>query len=282
MITGGVMIYGLIGEKLGHSYSKIIHEKLGAYTYDLFPLTIQELDPFLKERRFAGLNVTIPYKQTVIPYCDYISPLAKEIGAVNTLYFNGQRKLCGTNTDYNGFIYALESAGIPIYNKKILILGDGATCKTIRKAVLDKGANEIIIASRKVKTPIFEQLKTSTEFSPYALINCTTLNYEDLDAQLDVEIIINATPVGMWPNTASRPVDLSKFYKCCGVFDVVYNPYYTKFILQAKELGIPYASGLAMLVAQATAAAEYFTGENGFETHNNTIIKELKELFLTA
>ncbi|MHC1723323.1 MAG: shikimate dehydrogenase [Aminipila sp.] len=276
------MIYGLIGEKLGHSYSKIIHEKLGAYTYDLFPLTIQELDCFLKNREFTGLNVTIPYKQTVIPYCDYVSPLAKEIGAINTLYFNEQGKLCGTNTDYMGFIYAMDSVEIPIYNKKVLILGDGATSKTIRKAVLDKGANEIVIASRKVETPIFEQLKTSKQFSPYALINCTTLNYKDLDAQLDAEIIINATPVGMWPNTSGRPIDLSKFSKCCGVFDVVYNPYYTKFILQAKELGIPYASGLAMLVAQATAAAEYFTGSMGFEAYNQTIIKELKELFLTA
>lgn len=275
------MIYGLIGEKLGHSYSKIIHEKLGAYSYDLFPLTMQELDCFLKERNFAGLNVTIPYKQTVIPYCDFVSPLAKEIGAVNTLYFNNQGNLCGTNTDYSGFIYAMDSAGIPIYNKKVLILGDGATCKTIRKALLDKGANEIIIASRKVSTPVFEQLKTDKEVSPYALINCTTLNYTDLDAQYDAEIIINSTPVGMWPNMDNSPIDLSRFSKCCGVFDVVYNPYYTKFILQAKELGIPYASGLAMLVAQATAAAVYFTGKRGFEVHNKAIIRDLKELFLS-
>lgn len=276
------MIYGLIGEKLGHSYSKIIHEKLGAYSYDLFPLTIHELDGFLKERNFAGLNVTIPYKQTVIPYCDYVSPLAKEIGAVNTLYFNDQGGLCGTNTDYSGFIYAIDSADITIYNKKVLILGDGATCKTIRKAVLDKGASEIIITSRKVDAPVFEQLKTNREVSPYALINCTTLNYKDLDAQLDAEIIINATPVGMWPNTGNRPVDLSRFSRCCGVFDVVYNPYYTQFILQAKELGIPYASGLAMLVAQATAAAMYFTGKSGFEGYNEAIIKDLKALFLTS
>lgn len=274
------MIYGLIGEKLGHSYSKIIHEKLGAYTYNLFPLAKNELDSFLKKREFTGLNVTIPYKETVIPYCNYISPLAKKIGAVNTLYFNKEDMLCGTNTDYYGFIYAMENANISIYNKKVLILGDGATCKTIRQAILDKGASEIVIASRKVKTPIFEHFKTEIEKAPYKLINCTTLNYKDLDVQLDVEIIINTTPVGMWPNTDNRPIDLRKFPKCLGVFDVIYNPYYTKFILQAKELGIPYASGLAMLVAQATAAAEYFTGKSGFKIHNNTIITELKELFL--
>ncbi|WP_312091309.1 shikimate dehydrogenase family protein [Aminipila sp.] len=275
------MIYGLIGEKLGHSYSKIIHEKLGAYTYDLFPLTEQELDLFLKAREFSGLNVTIPYKQTVIPYCDQVSPLAQEIGAVNTLYFNAKGMLCGTNTDYHGFIYAMEGADISLYNKKVLILGDGATCKTIRKAVLDKGASEVIIASRKVGEPIFENFKTSKNFSPYELINCTTLNYQDLDAQLDAEIVINATPVGMWPNTENRPIDLKKFTNCIGVFDVIYNPYYTKFILQAKELGIPYASGLAMLVAQATEAAGYFTGKKGFETYNTAIMAELKDLFLT-
>lgn len=275
------MIYGLIGEKLGHSYSKIIHEKLGAYKYDLFPLSRKELDIFLKKREFKGLNVTIPYKETVIPYCDYVSPLAKEIGAVNTLYFNDKNKLCGTNTDYSGFIYAMESAGIPICNKKILILGDGATCKTIRKAIIDKGASEIIIASRKVEAPISERFKQSSETSPSALINCTTLNYKDLNTQTDAEVIINTTPVGMWPNTDNRPINLNSFPECCGVFDVIYNPYYTKFILQAKELGLPYASGLDMLVAQATAAAEYFIGKKGLKTHNHTIIKELKEMFLT-
>lgn len=274
------MIYGLIGEKLGHSYSKIIHEKLGAYTYDLIPLTSQELDSFLKNRNFKGLNVTIPYKQTVIPYCDQVSPLAQEIGAVNTLYFNAQGELCGTNTDYAGFIYAMERAEISVQNKKVLILGDGATCKTVRKAVLDMGAREILIASRKIVTPVFQSLKTDTKHSPYPLINCTTLNYKDLDAQPDAEIIINTTPVGMWPNTDGRPIYLSRFSMCCGVFDVVYNPYYTQFIQQAKELGIPYASGLAMLVAQASAAAGCFTGKGGFASQNETIIKELKNLFI--
>lgn len=275
------MIYGLIGEKLGHSYSKIIHEKLKDYTYDLYPLEKDQVDTFMKKREFLGLNVTIPYKETVIPYCDYVSPLAKEIGAVNTLYFNEQGLLCGTNTDYYGFIYAMESAGITIHNKKILLLGDGATCKTIRKAVLDQGASEIVIASRKVKEPIFDHFKATSEKSAYNFINCTTLNYKDLEAQLDVDVIINTTPVGMWPNTDNRPIDLSKFSKCRGIFDVIYNPYYTKFILQAKELGIPYASGLSMLVAQATAAAEYFTGKKSYVNQNHDIIKELKEMFIT-
>ena len=272
-------MYGLIGEKLGHSYSKIIHEKLGAYSYDLIPLTREELDVFLKKRDFDGLSVTIPYKQTVIPYCDFISPLAQKIGAVNTLYFDNAGRLWGTNTDYTGFLYAVEQAGIPIRDKNILILGDGATCKTIRRAVWDQGAKEILIASRKVDAPIVETLHAESEDAPYASIHCTTLNYKDLAAQSDVEIIINATPVGMWPNTEARPIDLKEFPNCCGVFDVIYNPYYTKLLRQAEELNIPHASGLAMLVAQATAAAVYFTGRDGFDSQNQRIINELKELF---
>lgn len=271
------MTYGLVGEKLGHSYSKVIHEKLKAYDYELFPLSEDEVIEFVKSRDFEGLNVTIPYKQTVMPYCDLISPLAEEIGAVNTLYFDKERRLCGTNTDYHGFIYAMEDGAIPIYDKKVLILGDGATCKTLRKAVLDMGANEIVIASRRVEAPVFEHFQRDTTTAPFERINCTTINYLDLDAQPDVQVIINATPVGMFPNIQGTPVDLSRFPKCIGVFDVVYNPYYTQFILQAKDLGIPYASGLSMLVAQATAAAGYFTGGKDFSDKNSEIISCLKE-----
>ncbi|QIB68046.1 shikimate dehydrogenase [Aminipila butyrica] len=274
------MMYGLIGEKLGHSYSKIIHEKLGAYTYDLCPLTAEALDGFLKTRNFKGLNVTIPYKQTVMPYCDWISPLAKEIGAVNTLYFDKEGRLCGTNTDYQGVLYALKQANISISHKKVIILGDGATCKTIRQAVLDLGARELIIASRKTQDLRMEEISTTSPCAPYEKVPCTTLNYRDLDSHRDGEILINSTPVGMWPHTAGQPADLQQFPACDGVFDVVYNPYYTNFIQQAKNLNIPYASGLAMLVAQATAAAGYFTGKTDFEASNQDIIADLKKTFL--
>lgn len=270
------MRYGLIGEKLGHSYSKVIHEKLGAYVYDLCPLAKDELEAFLKARNFKGLNVTIPYKQDVMAYCDQITPLAEKIGAVNTLYFDKGGQLWGTNTDYQGVIYALTQAGIPIRQKKVLILGDGATCKTIRQAVVDQGARQLVIASRRAEKPLLEEIAVDSPDSPYQSIPCVTVNYSHLPDHSDGEVVINATPVGMWPHVEGRPADLSLFPSCCGVFDVVYNPYYTNFIRQAKELDIPYASGLAMLVAQATAAAEYFTGETSFESKNEIILGELK------
>lgn len=270
------MSYGLIGEKLGHSYSKIIHEKIGAYDYSLFPLAKEELDPFLKARNFSGLNVTIPYKQAVMTYCEELSPLAREIGAVNTLYFDEQNRLCGTNTDYIGFIQAFSGAGIPIADKKVLILGDGATCRTIKKAVLDQGAGEIIIASRKIDVPEYEELTSSQGKK----IQSTILNYKDLHLHKDSQVVINTTPVGMWPDVDGSLVNLDDFPVCEGVFDVIYNPYYTKLVEQARQRNLPHANGLAMLVAQATAAAEYFTGKGGFESENDRILKELEASIL--
>ncbi|MBN7774490.1 shikimate dehydrogenase family protein [Clostridium aminobutyricum] len=264
-------MFGLIGAKLGHSYSKIIHEKLKAYSYELIPLTVEELDRFLKERKFDGLNVTIPYKETVIPYCDYVSPLAQEIGAVNTLYFDPEGRLCGTNTDYIGFLQAAAMAHITFEGKKILILGDGGTCKTILKAVLDSGAKEVIIGSRKISAD-----KKDTFIARGQAISCTTTNYENLSLHRDVEIVINTTPIGMFPNVGGSLIDLRDFPLCSGVFDVVYNPYYTTLLKQAKDLGIPHANGLSMLVAQATEAAKYFTGQDGWSTKNEQIIEELR------
>lgn len=266
------MLFGLIGAKLGHSYSKIIHEKLKAYPYELIPLTLEELDIFLKERKFNGLNVTIPYKETVIPYCDYVSPLAKEIGAVNTLYFDQERRLCGTNTDYAGFLQASAAANIRFEDKKILILGDGGTCKTILKAVTDSGAIEVLIGSRKVLEDKIEPILARGRE-----ITCTTTRYETLSAHKDIEIVINTTPIGMSPNVGGSLIDLQDFPKCSGVFDVVYNPYYTVLLNQAKELEIPHANGLSMLVAQATEAAKYFTGKDGWSAMNEQIMEELKE-----
>lgn len=263
------MRYGLLGEKLGHSYSKLIHEMLGDYKYDLIPLSLSELHDFLNARNFKGMNVTIPYKQEVMQFCDKISPLAQEIGAVNTLYIDDEGKLHGTNTDYVGFLYAMDEAGISITDKTVLILGDGATHKTIKSAILNRKAKKVLVASRKVVGEI--PLENAPEDS-------LLLNYAALKNHPEVDIVINSTPVGMFPNVEGSPVDLKLFPHCTGVFDVVYNPYYTNFIKQAMELNIPYASGLSMLVAQATAAAGYFTSKGSdYETENERIINELKK-----
>lgn len=265
------MEYGSLGRNMKHSYSKIIHEELG-YDYALISLEPEEIDGFLTKREFKGLSVTIPYKKTVIDYCDHLTPLAAEIGAVNALYFDENHQLWGTNTDYSGFLYALDTAGISVGGKKVVILGDGATCQTIKKAVSDRGAGELIVASRKVTGPAV--CKTGD-------ISCLMLNYEDLAKQTDAEVIINATPVGMRPDTSGCLVDLKNFPDCKGVFDVVYNPFYTKLIKQAEDLQIPYASGLSMLVAQATVAAGYFRGKCGFyEKETERIIAKLKREFI--
>lgn len=245
------MTYGLIGEKLGHSYSKIIHEALGSYKYQLFSLDPDAFERFLKKRNFSGLNITIPYKKAVIPLCDRISPLAKEIGAVNTLYFKDD-VLWGTNTDYDGFLYAAKAAGISFAGKKVLILGNGGTSLTARKAVLDSGAREILITSRRGEP------------------GC--ISYSELTAHRDMDIIVNTTPVGTYPNNGGCLIDLSQFPGCSGVIDVIYNPLTTELLYQAKERGIPYSNGLPMLVAQATAAAEYFLGCNDFQQQNESII----------
>lgn len=250
------MTYGLIGEKLGHSYSKIIHEMLGRYEYDLLSLNREELNNFISSREFNGLNITIPYKKDVIPYCDLISPLAQEIGSVNTLYFQ-DGKLCGTNTDYPGFLYAAQSAGISFAGKKVLILGNGGTSLTARKAVRDSGASSILITTRRNEE------------------GC--VSYEDLKNHRDAEIIINTTPVGTYPNNGGRLISLSDFPGCKGVMDVIYNPFATDLLQQAEELGIPHTNGLPMLVAQATAAAEYFLGESGLQNENSRIISALEK-----
>lgn len=250
------MTYGLIGERLGHSYSKIIHEMLGRYEYRLMSMDHEQLDKFISDRKFKGLNITIPYKKTVIPYCDRISNLAQDIGAVNTLYFQGE-ELWGTNTDYQGFLYAADLAGIDFQEKKVLILGNGGTSLTARKAAHDRGASQILITTRRNER------------------GC--ISYEDLKNHRDVQIIINTTPVGTYPNNGGRLISLSDFPECIGVIDVIYNPFATDLLQQAEALNIPHSNGLPMLVAQATFAAEYFLGESGFQKENRRIISALKK-----
>jgi len=229
-----MLFYGLVGEKLSHSFSKRIHSMLGSYFYDLFSVDESEFDELIEKREFGGLNITIPYKQRVIPLCDTLSDNARRIGAVNTVV-NKNGKLFGYNTDYLGFNFMLKEKGIELCGKKVLILGSGGTSLTATACAQDAGAREIVVVSRKGKN-----------------------NYENIEKHFDSEIIINTTPVGMFPNNSKSPVKLSCFTKCNGVVDVIYNPLRTALLLQAEELGIPYSNGLLMLVAQAKFASELF------------------------
>ncbi len=232
------MRYGLIGEKLGHSYSKIIHEMLADYTYDLIPLSKEAFPNFMEKKDFTAINVTIPYKQAVIPYLDELHPLAEKIGAVNTIVHKDGR-YTGYNTDFYGFKYLLEHNKIDIENKKCLILGSGGTSHTVQAVLEHLGASKILIISRK-----------DTEYS-VSYENC----YKN---HTDAQVIVNTTPLGMYPNVESSPLDLSTFLSCEAVIDAIFNPLETRLIKQAHELGKIGITGLEMLVAQAKQAIEYF------------------------
>ena len=234
------MEYGLIGEHLGHSYSKLIQEKLlDNYTYEIQEVSKEDLDSFMKKREFKAINVTIPYKQAVIPYLEEMDQAARKIGAVNTIV-NRNGKLYGYNTDYYGFRYMVETHGISMKGKKVLVLGNGGASQAIQAVVHDLGACEMIITDLILKDNVIsieEAYKNHT----------------------DVNIIINTTPMGMYPKVHGIAVNLSKFKKCEAVFDCIYNPQDTEFTLQAKERGIKVAvTGLEMLVGQAKRALEFF------------------------
>ncbi len=233
-------LYGLIGAKLGHSYSKIIHEQLAGYQYELIPLpTEAEARAFMEKRAFAAINVTIPYKQLVIPYCDVVDPKAKEIGAVNTIV-NRDGKLYGYNTDYTGFSYLARVHGVDFADKTVLILGTGGTHSTVEAVCRDGGAKEILSASRTGK---------------YG-----ALTYNEAMRRRDVQIIVNTTPCGMYPNVGQCMLDPTAFPELEAVLDVVYNPFRTELLLRAEDHGVKTAGGFEMLVAQAVYAAQYFTG----------------------
>jgi shikimate dehydrogenase len=241
-----MMRYGLIGEKLGHSYSKIIHEKLADYKYDLIPLTREELVTFMKEKYFTAINVTIPYKEEVIPYLDELHPLAKEINAVNTIV-NKSGQLTGYNTDFYGFQYMLLHNDIKVTGKKCLVLGNGGTSKTVQAVLKHLGASKVYVVSR------------SAEDNPETEDILQRITYENCYLQhTDAATIINTTPIGMYPNIEASPLDLTAFTACKAVVDVIYNPSKTKLTLQAEELGMKAVTGLEMLVAQAKQAIEYF------------------------
>jgi len=230
--------YGCIGKKLTHSFSKEIHAKLADYKYDLIELGEEEIKPFFEKKDFEAINVTIPYKETVIPYLYSISDVAKRIGAVNTIV-NKSGKLYGYNTDYYGMKALIEKIGISLKDKKVLILGTGGTSKTAQVVSEDMGAAHILKVSRSKKE------------------NCITYE-EALNDHFDANIIINTTPAGMYPDCDSVPIDISEFPMLEGVIDAVYNPLCTNFVCDAKEKGIKASGGLYMLVMQAVYAVEKF------------------------
>ena len=229
-------VYGLLGEHLGHSYSPEIHAGLGEYEYRLFEMEAGDVPAFLASDRFEAINVTIPYKKTVLPYLTEISPEAEKIGSVNTITRLPGGGLRGDNTDYYGFSYMLDRAKIDVAHKKCLILGSGGASLTAVAVVTDRGGLPTVI-SRSGEN-----------------------NYENILRHADADVIINTTPVGMYPNNGESPVDLSMFPKLCGVVDMIYNPCRTALLLQAERRGIPSAGGLSMLVAQAKRANELFFG----------------------
>lgn len=230
--------YGCIAKKLTHSFSKEIHAKLADYEYELMELNEDEIDNFFNKKEFNAINVTIPYKQTVIPYLDTLSDVAKRIGAVNTIV-NKDGKLYGYNTDYYGMKALIEKIGIDIKDKKVLILGTGGTSKTARVLTKDMGANQVITVSRS----------KSEEYVTYE---------EAIKEHSDAQIIINTTPSGMYPDCDGVPIDISAFNLLEGVVDAVYNPLCTNLVLNARSRGIKAEGGLYMLVMQAVVAVEKF------------------------
>lgn len=230
---------GLLGEKLGHSYSPQIHSMLADYEYKLFEKSPKELEDFLKSGEFDGLNVTIPYKKSVMPYCAELSPTAAQIGSVNTIVRRSDGSLYGDNTDAFGFENLIVHNGIEVKGKKALVLGTGGASVTAQAVLKNLGASEVVVISRKGED-----------------------NYENIAKHADAEIIANTTPVGMYPNNGKAAVDLTQFPKLSGVLDVVYNPARTALLLQAEKLCIPCAGGLYMLVSQAKRSCELFTGKS--------------------
>ena len=246
------MEYGLLGERLGHSFSPQIHRDLAGYDYQLLPTPPEAVEDLFARRAFQGLNVTIPYKRTVMPLCDEIDPRAAAIGAVNTVV-NRNGRLTGYNTDIDGFLYMARRAGVDMAGKKVVILGSGGTSRTARAAAGELGAREIVTVSRHGED-----------------------NYQNLSRHADAQVLVNTTPVGMYPNWGQSPVSLESFPALEGVLDVVYNPLRTALLLQAEERGLPRSCGLPMLVAQAKRAAELFTGRNIDDSRTEAVLHGLR------
>lgn len=249
------MEYGLIGEKLGHSFSKTIHNELGNFNYELKEISLDEFDLFMRKADFKAISVTIPYKEKVIPYLYEISPKAKSIGAVNTIV-NKHGKLYGYNTDCLGLESLILKENIEIKDKKVLILGSGGTSKTAFNVANDLGAKLVLRVSRDGKKG--------------------TITYDEANTvHNDAQIIINTTPVGMYPNIGKAVVDIDNFKNLSGVVDAVYNPINSALVTKAKEKGIKAAGGLYMLVSQAVFAAQKFFDREIAKTETDRIYTKL-------
>ena len=227
---------GLLGRKLSHSYSPQIHAYLGSYSYNLYEKEPEEIGTFLKTAPFTGLNVTIPYKKSVIPFCENLSEAAKKLGAVNTIIRQPDGSLIGHNTDYYGFLSTLNKTGLSVAKKKVLVLGSGGASVTAVSVLTELGANVITIS------------RTGEN------------NYNNLDRHVDTSLIVNATPVGMYPNTNESPVSLDCFPVLEGVIDMIYNPARTGLLQQAEDRKLVSENGLWMLIAQAKESAQWFSG----------------------
>lgn len=233
-----LMEYGLIGEVLGHSFSKQIHQQLADYDYECKPLSKDAFKIFMMKKDFKAINVTIPYKQAVLPYLDEIDEEAKAIGAVNTIV-NKQGRLIGHNSDYLGFIYLVNKHNIILKDKKVVVLGNGGAAQAIKASLTYFKAREVICVKRHQ--------------------SAETITYDELYAKhLNAQIIINTSPQGMYPNNEATVLDITLFPQCVGVIDIIYNPLKTSLVQSAEDQGIQAVGGLEMLVAQGFYAAEFF------------------------
>lgn len=243
---------GLLGRKLGHSYSPQIHSYLGEYPYDLFEQEPDQLKSFFENADFSAINVTIPYKKDVIPYCHELSDVARKLGSVNTIVKRSDGTLIGHNTDYFGFLSMVERSGLQVSGKKVLVLGSGGASVTVVAVLEALGANVVVIS------------RTGEN------------NYANLHRHFDAYAIVNTTPVGMYPNVDDSPVDLKGFANLRGVLDLIYNPARTRLLQQAEEMGLIAHNGLWMLVAQAKESAEWFTGKS----IDDEIIPEIHQMLV--
>ncbi len=249
------MQYGCIGKKLGHSFSAVIHAKLGDYEYRLVELEENELDTFMKEKNFKGINVTIPYKQAVIPYLDRVDGSAKSIGAVNTIV-NENGFLTGYNTDFYGMTELLKRGGIELKGKNVFVLGTGGTSKTARAVAASQGAEKVYVVSRTPKDG--------------------EISYDEMYGMSDlVEAVINTTPVGMFPKNGHSPIEPERFPNLGGAADAVYNPLTTELVRRTRKCGVKAVNGLYMLVAQAAKAAEYFFGDDTMTQKTDRVYSEI-------
>jgi len=245
--------YGLLGEKLGHSFSPVIHQKFGLSDYGLIETPRDSLRDILMNRQYKGFNVTIPYKLEVMKYCDEISDEARKIGCVNTIVRKDDGRLYGFNTDFDGFVYAAKTVGIDFKGKKVLICGSGGTSLTAQAAAKSLGSSRLTVVSRG-----------------------GSVTYDDLHSYVDTDIIVNTTPVGMYPNNLQAPISLDSFPNCAGVIDVIYNPRRTALIMDAESRGVPCTDGLPMLVCQAKRAEELFLGKSIPDSEAERVLREIR------